>query len=133
MARCPECGGGLGPARLFRVSSRNALRCRWCRAAVAIPRWFSLARDLLVVLAGSGAAAFFLARRLDGGTEADLLAALGVPLLAIAAGWIAEFLAPLVTVEPRDLPHWARRSRTPAGESTAGHAAEGESRRAATG
>ena len=133
MARCPECGGSLGPVWLFRVRSGEALRCRWCRAAVAVPRGFSLARDLAVVLLGSAGAIFFLLRWVDRGWDVDLLAAGLVPVLTVGAGWIAEFLAPLVTVEPRDLPHWARQPRSSPPGTEPEESADRDSRRSVVG
>ncbi len=128
MARCPECGGSLGPAWLFRVRSGEAIRCRWCRAAVAVPRAFSIARDALVVLLGSAGVTFFLVRWMDRGWEVDLLAAALVPFLAVGTGWIAELAAPLVTVEPRDLPHWARQPRARATEAEPTESTDRDSR-----
>ena len=134
MARCPECGGGLGPVRLFRVRPGAETRCRWCRAGIAVSRVFSLVRDAAVVLAGSTTAIFFVLRWLDHGHLVDLLAAGTAPLLAVALGWAAELFAPLVTLEPRDLPHWARDSlpQPVAGQAREG-TGEGRSTRSAVG
>ncbi len=133
MARCPECGGSLGPAWLFRVRSGATVRCRWCRAAVAVRRGFSIARDVGVILVGASGTTWFLLRWMDRGRDVDLLAAGLVPLLAVGAGWIAEFLAPLVTVEPRDLPHWARQPRPARDDAVPGKPPDRDSRRSVVG
>ncbi len=92
MARCPECGGSVGP--LGYAELRPApVRCRWCNARFELPGWARLVRDAtLVVAAGGGIIAGIVLWR-DAGDAIWLMVGLASALLAVLAGLLIEQVA----------------------------------------
>ena len=112
MALCPECGGRLGPVRLFRWRPRDPIQCPWCRSHLAIRRWVRWLCDGLLVGGGSTAVAWSVTRYLDSGSDIFLFWGLGAGLLVLAVAGIIETAVPLETRVPRDFRDWKKEMQT---------------------
>lgn len=108
MATCPECGGRLIPLRpLFTLPWRN-IKCRWCRAVLAMSRGARWIRDIAVFFAGIGFSAWLWSRfRQDPPVFVGVAFVLGWAAL-VFVGWLAEAVFPLRTIIPRDA-RWLRK------------------------
>lgn len=108
MALCPECGGHLGPARLFRLRPRDPIQCPWCRSRLMIRAWVRWLRDGLLVVGGVLAVTWGAIRYLDSGSDLYIYWGLGAWILLLAVAGIVETAAPLETRVPRDFRDWQR-------------------------
>lgn len=106
MATCPECGGRLFPLRPGSlILPREAVRCRWCRALLAVPAWLRAAILSGLLLFSFGVA---LVRPSGAGGEAAprLLIAAAIATAAAVLAWLIGSCAPLRTLRPRDHRDW---------------------------
>ena len=110
MASCPECGGRLIPLRpLLTLPWRN-IKCRWCRAVLAMSPGARWIRDICLFFAGTGFTFWLLARfRQDPPVFVGVAFVLGWAAL-LFLGWLAEAVFPLRTIVPRDA-RWLRKSK----------------------
>lgn len=108
MALCPECGGRLGFARLFRWRPRTPVECPWCRSRLMIRPWVRRLRDGLLVVGGSVTAVWAGVHFFDSGSDLYLFWGLGAWLVLLAVAGMIETAAPLETRVPRDFRDWGR-------------------------
>ena len=128
MARCPECGGSVGPlgyAGLRPVPSR----CRWCNARLELPRWARLARDAVLVAGGGGGIIAGVVLWRDAADPIWLMVSLASAVLSVLAGLLLEQFARPVARAGRSVSPLASRRLDPPEEEDRPDAGAGDLRR----
>lgn len=125
MARCPECGGSVGPLDYAGLRPRT-VRCQWCNARLELPRGTRRLRDaVLVVFGGAGTVGGYVLWRTSGDPLWLIVGASGL-LAGIVLGLAIEQIARPVTragrsVSPVSSPRVHEdRPTEPTGEATGG-------------
>lgn len=103
MASCPECGGRVGFRPLLRKAPWEEILCPWCRAGIALPRWWRRLRNLLLTLAGATATTLAIAAWVESGDTLHLILLGAVIFLVLGLLLAAESLVPLRTIVPRGM------------------------------
>ncbi|RMF73092.1 MAG: hypothetical protein D6738_09685 [Acidobacteria bacterium] len=92
MARCPECGGSVGPLD-YLAARPGPVRCRWCNARLELPRAARRARDAVLVVLGAASLVGGTVLWIDRNDWIWLLAALGGLLASALAALLVEAAA----------------------------------------
>ena len=96
MARCPECGGSVGPLDYAGLRP-GVVRCQWCNARVELPRGARLVRDAVLVVSGGAGVTGGIVRWRETGDPLWLVLGAAAVVAGVLAGLLVEALARPVT------------------------------------